>query len=123
MMPTVTFQHLHFEHDIKHYGTFGSPKIAIHVHFDQNSTREREWERAWGRAKSHVYVYGNVGTRGWEINWERQYVKYGRDWGTSTGTMAHGWAMTFVAAHHLHTIFVIFINSCMRANFYITYVY
>jgi len=38
------------EHDIKHYGTFGSPKIANHVHEDQNWRWEREWERAWERA-------------------------------------------------------------------------
>jgi len=120
-MPTVTFQHLHFEHDIKHYGTFGSPKIAKHVHFDQNSTWEREWERAWELAKDYVHVYGNVGTRG-ELNWERPYMEYGRDWGTSMGTMAHGWAITFANVHHLHTIFVIFINSCLRTNFHSTYV-
>jgi hypothetical protein len=50
------------QHDIKHYGTFGSPKIAKHVHLPQNVTWEREGERAWELANDHVRVYGNVGT-------------------------------------------------------------
>jgi hypothetical protein len=48
------------QHDIKHYGTFGSPKIAKHVHWPQRVTWEREWERAWELAEEHVRVYGNV---------------------------------------------------------------
>ncbi len=33
------------EHDIKHYGTLGSPKIANYVYFGKTSTWERSWER------------------------------------------------------------------------------
>jgi hypothetical protein len=33
------------EHDIKHYGTFGSPKIAKHVHFGPKATWECVCER------------------------------------------------------------------------------
>jgi hypothetical protein len=54
------------KHDIKHYGTFGSPKLPKHAHFDQNPTWEREWEHAWELANAHGIVYGdsigNVGT-------------------------------------------------------------
>ena len=31
------------EHDIKHFGTFGSLKIAKHVHFGPMGTWERHW--------------------------------------------------------------------------------
>ena len=35
------------EHDIKHFGTFGSPKIAKHVHFGPMGPWERVRERHW----------------------------------------------------------------------------
>ena len=35
------------EHDIKHFGTFGSPKIAKQVHFGPMGTWERVCERHW----------------------------------------------------------------------------
>jgi hypothetical protein len=60
--------------------------------------------------------------RGRELNWERQYVKYGREWGTSLGMRAHGWDITFANVHHLHTILVIFINSCLCTTLHNTYV-
>ena len=35
------------QHDIKHFGTFGSHKIAKHVHFGPMGTWERGWELVW----------------------------------------------------------------------------
>jgi hypothetical protein len=61
VIATLQLLHPHIkEHDIKHYGTFGSPKIAKHVHWPQRVMWEREWERAWELAEEHVRVYGNV---------------------------------------------------------------
>jgi hypothetical protein len=48
---------------IKHYGTFGSPKIAEHVHF----TQKVQWEQDG------------------ELVWEHQYVEYARDLGNIYG--------------------------------------
>ena len=38
------------EHDIKHFGTFGSPKIAKHVHFGQ-----------WEHGNVDGNLFGNMG--------------------------------------------------------------
>ena len=50
------------KHDIKHFGTFGSPKIAKHVHFGPMGT----WER----------VCNAIGTWecGWKLVWEHESV-------------------------------------------------
>jgi len=99
------------KHAIKHYGTFGSPKIAEHVHFTQKVQWEREGERAWELAKDNVVCvwecgnktgnsFGNINT------WSMHEI-----WGTSMGTSAHGWAITFANVHPFHTMFVVFINS------------
>ena len=45
-----------FKHHIKEYGTFGSPKIAKHVHFGPKGT----WERVCERSQDTVSVCGNV---------------------------------------------------------------
>ena len=50
---------MNHKHDIKHYGTFGSPKIAKHVKFDQNSTWERVCERHLDPGNIHGIVQGN----------------------------------------------------------------
>ena len=47
------------KHDIKHFGTFGSPKIAKHVHFGPMGTWEHVWERV---CECHWYMVTCVGT-------------------------------------------------------------
>jgi hypothetical protein len=60
-----SFSILLLEHDIKHYGTFGSPKIAKHVYFGPKEMWERVCERGWDtgniRGNVHGILSGNMG--------------------------------------------------------------
>lgn len=65
-------------------------------------TRSGTWERA-GETQ--------LGTSICEV-WTRM--------GNFSGNRGTGWDITFANEHHLHTIFVIFINSCLRTNLHVT---
>ena len=69
-----TKQAYHLQHDIKHYGTLGSPKTANYVYFGKKGTWERFWERGSVKGTGTGTLTGtfrgtSLGT--WELRWER----------------------------------------------------
>ena len=57
---------LTLEHDINHFGTFGSPKIAKRVYIGIMGTWERHWEHGWERC--------------WERDWDWDCMFGDTDW-------------------------------------------